>query len=675
MNKVNFAIALHFHQPIGNFEHIFERAYGFCYSPFFELLSNYPEIKAMVHISGCLLDYLDKKHPEAIKLIKRMISRRQIEIMGGGYYEPIITALPDNDLSGQIGMMSDYIKQRFGSFARGMWVAERVWDPKYSGRLYSAGIRYIILDDEHLVRSGVKRENIQGYFLTGSGIDKIAVFPSSKQLRYLIPFKPIEELLSFFKNVSRQKNILLTYGDDGEKFGEWPGTYAHVYDNKWLANFFDMLKENKHWIKTVHLSDFLKKNKPAAKLKIRQGSYEEMMEWSGGNWMNYLSKYPESNQMHKKMHYVSSKIEKLRQKAGKEDRKKIEGAVRELYKGECNCGYWHGVFGGLYLYHLRQGIYNHMIEAEKIIDSIVHKSDKSWLDIKKLDYDFDKKEEIIIENNDFSLYIDPDEGGVIKELDCRAVPVNLVNTLSRKKEPYHEKILNAAGMAPNADVATIHDDIRAINPAYKAMLIYDKTARYFFRSYFFEGELALDDFVAASYKEAGDFSTGAYEAKIDGKSVILKRESKASKRDIALTKKIQIAAGNKIKFSSLIANKGAAKLGTLFGLEFNITMPSLNAEKYCYVADGEDQGDLNTEGQTFEAESFGILDGSGELGIDFRFSKRPSAVLYFPVKTISQSERAYELNYQCSCMLFLWNAVLKKDSLCSIDIDFILDGA
>src|ERR1044072_5704898 len=79
----------------------------------------------------------------------------------------------------------------------------------------------------------------------------------------------------------------------------------------------------------------------------------------GGIWRNFLMKYPESNAMYKKMLRVSSKVH-----AGK----KNEAALDHLWAGQCNCAYWHGVFGGLYLPVLRQAIYRNLIEAERILD-------------------------------------------------------------------------------------------------------------------------------------------------------------------------------------------------------------------------------------------------------------------------------------------------------------------
>lgn len=216
-----------------------------------------------------------------------------------------------------------------------MWTPERVWAPELARDFNKAGMKYSILDDEHFIKAGLSKDELLGYFTTGEKNKEIAIFPSSKVLRYMIPFKMPHEIINYFKEASSKKSgLLFTYGDDAEKFGEWPFTYDWVYKQNWLNKFFEELTRNKKWVITVKLSDYLKSNPAVKKIKIPEASYQEMMEWSGGSWLNFLKKYPETNQMVRKMHYVSEKVNSI----------KDASALRELYKGQCNCAYWHGVF-------------------------------------------------------------------------------------------------------------------------------------------------------------------------------------------------------------------------------------------------------------------------------------------------------------------------------------------
>src|SRR5439155_13509958 len=214
--------------------------------------------------------------------------------------------------------------------------------------------------------------------------------------------------------------------DDGEKFGLWPETYRHVYEDGWLEKFLTVLESNKDWIVTSRISDYLTHHVPHGRVYLPTASYSEMGEWTlpwpaqevltglkshlsaedrdaakrfvrGGFWRNFLTKYEESNTLHKKMLRVSAKVHQAlgdsatsAQKAGAKAQKMLDA----LWAGQCNCAYWHGVFGGLYLPHLRQALYRELLYAESQSDKILG-GDK----IQVTQEDFDKvgRPEVLVE--------------------------------------------------------------------------------------------------------------------------------------------------------------------------------------------------------------------------------------------------------------------------------------
>jgi len=659
MNKIYFGMCLHFHQPVGNFDNIFERAYQNCYKPFLDVFEKYPDIKMSMHFSGCLLDYFEDKHPDFLDRVKVMADRGQVEILGGGYYEPIFTSIPEKDRIGQIKMMDSYVKKKFGQKAQGIWTPERVWAPELAKDFNKAGIKYSILDDEHFIKAGLDKDELFGYFTTGETNKEIAIFPSSKKLRYMIPFKMPGEIMNYFKEVGgRHACPLLTYGDDAEKFGEWPFTYDWVYKKGWLNKFFEELSRNKERVVTVRLSDYLKSNQPVKKIKIPEASYQEMIEWSHGSWMNFLKKYPETNQMVRKMHYVSKKVNSLEHLASSPE---LQLAFRELYKGQCNCAYWHGVFGGLYLYHLRKAVYEHLINAEKIADKALHKGKKDWVEIKELDFYEDGKKAFIIENEEISLCIDPAKGGIIRELDVRKVSTNIVNSIARHEEEYHKKILAKMGQSSDdKNARTIHEDIKTVDPGLKGKFVYDKHIRGWLVDHFIDKSCAIDDFIDSRSQELRDFINAVYKAKKEKDKVVLTREGKVNGKAVSIIKEIKLKGRKQIEIAYSLKNLTKGVINSIFGVEFNLTMPYLNSDRYNYFAGDKILSNINEKGSVSETDSFSIKDSGKELDIGFTFSKKPQSIWYFPVKTVSQSERAYELNYQASCIIPRWQIKLES---------------
>ena len=144
-------MAIHFHQPVGNFDEVIERACDKCYMPFLETLNKYPDIKMTFHFTGCLLEWAEHNRPELLSLVKDMVSRGQIEMMSGGFYEPILASIPERDRLSQIKLLNEYVKDKFSYEPKGAWVAERIWEPGLPSVYSDAGIKYVILDDKHSI--------------------------------------------------------------------------------------------------------------------------------------------------------------------------------------------------------------------------------------------------------------------------------------------------------------------------------------------------------------------------------------------------------------------------------------------------------------------------------------------------------------------------------------------
>ena len=141
---VRLVLVFHNHQPIGNFEGVFEAAYQDSYAPFLDVLREYPEIKVVIHNSGSLLEWLVTAHPEYIDGLRELAQRGQIEILGGPFYEPILACIPRRDRVGQMKLYADYLETLFGQPIRGMWVPERVWEQSFASDIAEAGIEFKI---------------------------------------------------------------------------------------------------------------------------------------------------------------------------------------------------------------------------------------------------------------------------------------------------------------------------------------------------------------------------------------------------------------------------------------------------------------------------------------------------------------------------------------------------
>ncbi|MFH1304896.1 MAG: alpha-amylase/4-alpha-glucanotransferase domain-containing protein [Candidatus Omnitrophota bacterium] len=687
--KTNFAIVLHFHQPVGNFDHIIERACERCYVPLLKTLQKYPEIKTNLHFSGCLLEWAEKKKHEIIDLIRVLSRTGQTELMSGGFYEPILPSIPPADRLRQIKMLNGYIRDRFSYDPKGAWIAERVWEPDLAGVLHDAGIKYIVLDDTHFFYAGIPKREIHGYYVTEDNAKTVAVFSSDRFMRYSIPYKAPSVSVNYMRNAAREKPgpmPLFVYGDDGEKFGEWEGMHEWVFKKKWLEKFFDELIRNKGWLSTVKFSEYMRREPPRGRVYFPPASYEEMLEWAlpasrqeqfkemikelrasgeyeeygafikGAMWRDFFIKYPESNHMNKKMIHVSGKLDMLRAK--RKTSPLFVEAEKDLFRAQCNCAYWHGVFGGLYLFHLRSAIYHHLIRSEAGIDKICY-GRRHFCKADVLDINADGFDEVLLENREISLCFAPAEGGTLKELDSKTIQHNFTNSLARRIESYHQKIMDlkslkkqdTEGKAPR----NIHDVTGKPGADLIRNLSYDNYGRYGLVDHFFKPGTPLAAFSRCDYEEAGDFVNGAYAFKVKrsiGKIIlIMEREAAVGRSMIRLAKRITMhkrGAAFDVRYN--LVNSGDKAVKMVFAPEFNVTMPEADSERYSVFTDTGEENHVADTARHDAVETLKIRDTRGQLSFEMVFGEK-YGLWQFPVKTVSQSERAYELNYQSSVLL------------------------
>jgi alpha-amylase len=679
MDAVRFILGIHAHQPVGNLPEVFEQAYQRSYVPFLDILGEFPQVPFALHYSGVLLDWLESAHPEFLDRLAGFVARGQIELLTGGYYEPILPAIPDADKIGQIQRMTACLAERFGVRPRGMWLAERVWEPHLAKPIAEAGVEYVILDDNHFKAAGLPEEALSGYFLTEEQGMSLALFPISQRLRYLIPFQEPAETVAYL----RQRATLVPGGlavmaDDAEKFGGWPGTHDWVYRRGWLKRFLQALLENAGWLTFTTFRRALE-DPPRGRVYLPATAYTEMTEWAlpaaagaafeevlaqadrlpggerirpflrGGFWRNFLTKYPEANTLHKKMLRVSRQVHALPRRA----RGRTE-ALRALWMGQCNDAYWHGVFGGLYLPHLRHAVFHHLIRAERVVEAAG--GERAAVRIETLDWDGDGFTEVLLQTPHLALVVEPARGGGVVELDARAQAFNLGNTLSRRPEAYHAKLARQ-GRMEGEGAATIHEFRGAKEEGLADLLQYDAYRRGNFLDHWLSPEVTLRDFSRRGGSPGLALAPSELRIARWGRTASLELVGREARDGAALRvhKRLRLTPG--VPRVSLEYRLTPEPIGmpARFGVELNLAFYMGPPPDRFVEINGMQPGDasLFAVAEAEDVHEVRIVDAW--LGLAARLALDPAARLWrCPVQTISQSEEGYERVAQQVCLLPHW---------------------
>ncbi len=650
--KTALLFGVHMHQPVDNLDEAVTRAVESCYHPFFKTMRDYPAFKMGVHCSGWLLEKIRSDFPETFEHMRDLSEKGAIEWLTAGFYEPVLSAIPSCDRRAQIGKLSTAIQKHFGQRPQGLWLTERVWESGIIPDMTAEDVRYALVDDYHFIAAGFEKEQLGGYYFSEEGGDKIALFPISQSLRYTLPFKPVETALEAIKACRKVPGDAAIIFDDAEKFGMWPGTHEWVYDNGWLRSFVEAVLSDEE-IEPIHYCDYLANNRAKGIAYLPNVSYYEMGEWSlkaddaiklesmknemgferfenegkkflkGGIWKNFFVKYDESNRLHKRMIECSKAAIK---------RPEYEDA---LFRLQTNDVFWHGVFGGLYLPNLRDNAYRYLIMCENM-------RYKRAGALETGDIDMNGYDEAKYVGKKTIVRFDSRYGGQMVEFDDRASLFNFQNVLTRRKEAYHQKILEQAEAAeshtePEEGISTIHTAAHTVSEELKRALVYDWYVKNSFVDHISDHSLDLESFQRCSFREFSDFANQPFEM-VSGKKGITFVRNGGIYDDTAYPSRLQkqyTMLENGMKF--VIELKSESRHIYDYGLEFNF--------HFADIANLKLNGEPFKEQQLCELRRFTLEDDYTGKKILFELDHY-FTLFAVALQTVSQSEEGFELTTQ-----------------------------
>ena len=651
-NKVSLLLGVHAHQPIGNFPEVLDDAHARCYRPFLQTLHRYPDFRFAMHISGWLLESLFTRFPKDMTLLREMVERGQVEMFGGGDMEPVLAVIPSRDRTGQLLALSDRLARLTHRRPSGAWLTERVWEATVVPALVDAGIQYVTVDDYHFLCAGRVAEELDGYYTTEEDGHSLDLFPISEALRYRIPFAPADETVGFIERMAGRATAAAVYFDDIEKFGIWPDTYHWVYERNWLQHFIEGVLASSV-IRIEHFASFRSAVPTRGPIYLPTTSYIEMNEWTlpaqraaayadlvkrekdhgryerdkaflrGGIWKNFLSRYPESNWMHKRMLALSARLDAL------PPSQRSAELTELLYQAQANDAYWHGLFGGLYLPHLRRAVYNAIIGLEQKLDQLAPRDA-----VEQRDADFDGVPEAFLQNGILQAVVRCDADAAVVELDSYSLRHNFGDTLRRREEHYHHKLSHGEqSHARSGGIASAHDRVRLKQAITAADVEPDTRPRALFLDFWSADPASPGQAPRYQRDPVGGGVIAAFRAHLP--QGILHKQISLSDNRLTV----------RYRFDSAIAGR--------FETQLNLAMPSCDGVLGRYVHEGKIPGgfgqQLEVEALTTLALEDFVLGGSLQV-----LCSPPARLLAQPHYTVSQSEDGYEKVMQSVTLDLSW---------------------
>lgn len=652
MGKVGIIIGTHNHLPLGLDKSGAELLYQQAFKPLLAVLYRYPEFPVTLHYSGILMEWLEQLHPEFLTLLAEMVTRGQVEVLGGGYYDPILPLIPTNDKLGQLEKMTTLLRVRFETRPRGCWIAEKVWEPSLASVLRASGIDYTFVDDGQFRIAGVAESGLWRPCITEDQGKTISLLAVSGVLADLAASSGPSEAIDFLKQLPR--------GNDGSPVGVYldDGLAAPktLLRNGWLEEFIARTAENADWLEPTTPGLYLKANPPVRRVFVPSSSSMEMMQWAlpadrrsafnelrgrsatphpdrqflvGGQFRQFLIRYPESWLMYAKMMNTHILVNQVRG-----DKYKKKAAQNELWKGQSHHAYWHGARGGIYENALRKSVYQSLIEAEKITRA----TEIFAPSIISVDYDMDNCNEYLYQGSELNAYIHS-RGGAMFELDFLPASWNYLDTMvDREQECSEDGDLSGGQGQPCA---------------------YQRKA---FIDHFFTDGCAMEDFERSRHSEEGDFVSGLYELVDLNRALpelLMRRTGSISVRGVpqpAAIEKRFVFRPRSIDVYYKVSNLGPTELSTRFGVEINLSLAARSADcGRLFLLDEDRKKEIESGATEIEGvKGLLVRDVRNEVSVTLS-SAREFRCWSIPVETGSSDAAPDSRAFQSHCFVPQWD--------------------
>jgi alpha-amylase len=655
MKRLKLVFGMYNTKPVGTPREQFERTYQNSYKPFLTVLYKYPKIRAALHFAGNVMEWLEEAHPEFVMLLNELVKRKQVELIGGGYYSPILPIIPSKDRVGQIELLTTYLRKRFGKRPRGCWIPEGIWEPAVTSTIKSNGMEYFFLDDVYFYQAGLEGDAVYQPYITDDQGKTTVVLPINYRFAKDMFAVSAEEFAErIFAHAEADEHDLLSImvsGDlfqvNGERRTEFFG------EDGWLERFFGSLSSNLQKVQTVLPGRYVRIAEGMEKAYLPSAFIPHNADNQADGhaaWLDpmkfrllynldnkgypfyfrqYITRYPEVRNLYSKMMYVHLLVGQVRR-----DKSRKKTAKEESWIGQCGAAFWHGFDGGVYDNAFRKAVYAGLLNAERT----TREKGIFSTSLNITDFNLDGKPEYLYQGQFINAYVQR-RGASVFELDYVVNSWNYLDTMGRYPEPYHEDSHRSQGI--------------------------DRFPRHAFVDHFWKREESLERQIASRTEERAPLPELPYR--------LVKAEKERKELEFAISSTIdgekdrmlELQKGydfqkNSITVAYTLRNAGTSELAGLYAVELNLSFPEIAKERVLFLIDQKGKKVEVAEGKIDleEVQEVTIQDRQNKTLITLSTTERGRFWSY-PVYTMTKIYGEVRPIYQGTCFIFAWDCTLQ----------------
>jgi len=430
---LNLCISLTVNTTVLSTASSMEQQYQAIFKKLISYLYKTPDFKITFSFSGPQLEWFEKKHPEFIAILKELISRKQVEIMGGGYYNPVFPLLSPIDRTGQIELLTSELRRLTGKRPRGMSILSSVWDRTLIPCFQNCGMEWVQLDSS-IIPS--QNRNFLAQIVSDQG----------KTIKILSAYRNLEQVAdkeisadsyinSLFKQIEKStKNDQYNYYTQERVICVNVETESAEYLVKhgWFEELFKTIEKNyKGKVKLNLPTEYLKNAQEFVPSFISAGIRDDIAKWSiipyeavenKSNFPltinNFLLTYSRCHALYNRELYISMLITNCHG-----DKARKQAARQSLWKAQTGDALICSPDGVFANNALRQSAYKNLSDAEKFIREATDFKEC----VTSFDYNADGHNEYICMMEKYTACISP-RAGEINELNING---NYADNLTR----------------------------------------------------------------------------------------------------------------------------------------------------------------------------------------------------------------------------------------------------
>jgi len=431
--KITLVLGSHAHVPYGACSAEFEKTYAGLVKPFISGLYKYPSIQAALHYSGVLLHWVERSHPEIFMLIEDMVNRKQVEMLGGGFYEPMLPIISSQDIIGQIEMLTTYLRKQFGKKPQGCWIPGFAWEQGLVSPLAACGMSFTFLSERQFALDGDHGASAIAHPCICEDQGKvITVFPVMQSLETALAGKSISSLLPpLLENYNKRHSggtefiVSLFPSRINADPGESP-------DSAW-CRFFDELARCDYYTETAIPGRIVKSLKG-----LRKRYFPDSSDSADSiSPRRFIITHPPAGGIYAKMVFTNVLINQLRG-----DKSRKDSAHEELRKAQSSALFCKIGQEGVHNHLLRNAAYSALLGAERM----TREKTKFVPSLVAYDFNMDGAHEWLFQDVRINCYVQSTGGGIF-ELDYLPKAWNYLDTCG--KPAFADRLLPPAFKAEN----------------------------------------------------------------------------------------------------------------------------------------------------------------------------------------------------------------------------------